>query len=122
MKVALALALAVLAACGGPDVVECDDGRICPRDSVCDDAHGACVQPEQVAACAGADDGDACAFQGNDGRCVDEVCLPQGCGDGFVDPPEECDGTETPTCEELGFTDGSASCTPSCIVDTSGCT
>lgn len=38
--------------------------------------------------CAGAEDGTEC---GDGRRCLDEVCAPPLCGDGFLDSGEECD-------------------------------
>ncbi|MFH1823167.1 MAG: fibronectin type III domain-containing protein [archaeon] len=45
------------------------------------------------------------------------------CGDGVVDPDEQCDGTNFAgqTCSDFGDTNGELSCTQACMVDTSGC-
>lgn len=46
------------------------------------------------------------------------------CGNGAVDPGEECDGTHLggATCASLGHAGGNLTCTPGCKLDTSGCT
>ncbi|MFH2007852.1 MAG: hypothetical protein ABI333_14815 [bacterium] len=45
------------------------------------------------------------------------------CGNGAADPAEECDGPALRdlTCELLGYHEGTLGCTPSCLLDTSGC-
>ncbi len=45
------------------------------------------------------------------------------CGDGFVDPGEECDGENlgTATCESLGFDTGTVSCDAECKRVTAAC-
>ncbi len=45
------------------------------------------------------------------------------CGNGTVDPGEQCDGTDlnATRCEDLGFPGGSLRCTSSCRFDTSQC-
>lgn len=45
------------------------------------------------------------------------------CGDGVINPGEECDGTALGgnTCESLGYTGGPLLCTPSCHFDTRAC-
>lgn len=46
------------------------------------------------------------------------------CGDGFIDPGEECEGSDLngQTCVTKGFASGALSCTSSCAFDTSACT
>jgi hypothetical protein len=49
---------------------------------------------------------------------------PQVCGDGYVDPGEQCDGAELAeaTCESLGFdAGGTLACTAACTFDTAAC-
>lgn len=43
------------------------------------------------------------------------------CGNGNLDPGEECDITTAAICSDYGYSQGSASCTASCTIDTSGC-
>ena len=46
------------------------------------------------------------------------------CGDGVIDPGEDCDGTNLggSTCSSLGFSGGTLSCNASCIFNTAACT
>ncbi len=46
------------------------------------------------------------------------------CGDGFIDPGEDCEGSDLggATCVSEGFTGGSLSCNASCVFVTSSCT
>lgn len=70
------------------------------------------------------DDGEGC----DDGNLVDEdaclgTCQRNVCGDGFVDPAvEACDILPSATCQSLGFTGGTITCTDTCTHDTSACT
>lgn len=45
------------------------------------------------------------------------------CGNGSVEPSEECDGTslDNQTCQSLGFSGGTLSCTDTCILDLTAC-
>ncbi len=45
------------------------------------------------------------------------------CGDGNVDPGEQCEGSNLAgkNCGSFGYNSGSLSCTSSCTIDTSGC-
>jgi cysteine-rich repeat protein len=45
------------------------------------------------------------------------------CGDGMLDPGEECDGADLggQTCQSLGYTSGMLACNGSCKLDKSGC-
>jgi cysteine-rich repeat protein len=54
---------------------------------------------------------------------VREACCPN-CGDGVIDPGEECDGVNLGgiTCEGLCYQGGVPSCTSRCAIDTSTCT
>jgi len=46
------------------------------------------------------------------------------CGNGNLDPGEQCDGSDLNglSCSELGFSGGTLSCTGSCVFNTNGCT
>jgi|GEM_PF-2960446 len=50
--------------------------------------------------------------------------IPPTCGNGSVDPAEQCDGADLAgeTCVSRGFTGGTLACTPSCTFDVSVCT
>jgi len=44
------------------------------------------------------------------------------CGNGIVEPGEECDGNDIPSCSDLGHTTGRTRCTDTCSIDESLCT
>ncbi len=85
----------VLASCVTSPSIACDDGRICPADTVCDDAHALCVAPEQVSACTGETDGAPCTAGPITGSCTGGVCLHAVCGDHIVEAGEACDDGNT---------------------------
>jgi cysteine-rich repeat protein len=92
VRLALAAALTLHAACIQPELVTCSDGLACAHGKACDEAHHSCVSPDQLTACASLPDFTSCTATGvPDGRCFDGVCLPRGCGNGFVEPEELCD-------------------------------
>ncbi len=91
MRYRLALTGIVLAGCVSSHSVVCGDGRTCPETDVCDDTHMLCVTPEQVSECSGMADGTACMLEPGVASCHDGVCLPSACGNGRVDPGEDCD-------------------------------
>jgi cysteine-rich repeat protein len=49
--------------------------------------------------------------------------VPPGCGDGDLDPDEQCDASlfGGKNCQFYGFSEGALVCTPECSVDASGC-
>ncbi len=57
--------------------------------------------------------------------CDDQVKVSEACGDGFVDPGEQCDGAELQgqTCATLGHYQvlGTLRCLPTCLYDLSEC-
>jgi len=61
---------------------------------------------------------DNCQFDTS--QCVDDT--PEVCGDGVIDPDEDCDGEELggQTCQGLGFEGGDLAC-QNCFFDTSAC-
>ncbi len=124
-RVTQVLVLCVLAACGGSEVETCD-GAVCPDGQACALAWGRCVEVEQLEACADLDDGTSCAYPDvPTGHCLDNVCVAASCGDGFFDPPENCEGDDLggATCLDLGFYDEPGlACQFSCYYDTSACT
>lgn len=108
------LVLAFAGACGDDDggnqnqvdaqvvdaqVFRCGNGVLEPGEE-CDDSNRI--------------DGDGCSYD----------CMFEGsCGNGIKELPEECDGTDgLPTCVQLGYLDGVATCNASCLVDDDGCT
>lgn len=54
---------------------------------------------------------------------VEITALVPGCGDGIIEPGEECDVSDFggETCQTQGFNRGSLICTASCTIDTSAC-
>ncbi len=116
--------------CVGSGEVDCDDGNVC-TDDACDPAKG-CVHATNSAAC---NDGNACTLVDtcvngsclgtgtpdcdDANPCTEDACVPPGgcqntpvipcCGDGQVDPPEECDD---------GNTAGGDGCDESCMEET----
>ena len=117
--------LLMTAACVGSDAVVCLDGRTCPAGSVCDEAGDRCLAPEQLTACAGVVDGQACRYQGIDAICIGGVCVPAHCGDNIVTGTEECDGNalgELDDCKDLGFYDSAPlACSAECRYDRAVC-
>ncbi|MCU0693828.1 MAG: hypothetical protein MUF54_20770 [Polyangiaceae bacterium] len=68
---------------------------------------------------AGTDGGDKCTFD-----CRLDTTHCGGCGNGFIDMGEECDGSNfagMATCADLEAGTGDLSCTDGCIFDLSGC-
>lgn len=53
---------------------------------------------------------------------VSDACTPR-CGNGLLEPPEICDGTEhgTATCDSLGMGGGTLTCTATCTFEFVGC-
>jgi cysteine-rich repeat protein len=47
--------------------------------------------------------------------------LAGSCGDGRIDEGEDCDGTLVPSCGDLGFSEGTTSCTSECKVVSRDC-
>lgn len=58
-----------------------------------------------------------------DWKLADEAGIPEDCGNGRVDPGEECDQTDLAgqSCQSLGYAGGPLACTPQCTRDVSGC-
>lgn len=94
VRIGIAIAM-LLSACIRSGSTTCEDGTICRDGTVCAPAgeHMLCVTPEQLAACDGAMEYDACGAD----RCypIDDglVCLAIGCGNFFTDTEEgeQCD-------------------------------
>ncbi|MFT3693607.1 MAG: hypothetical protein QM831_10740 [Kofleriaceae bacterium] len=123
MRTAALIALLLLG-CIETKTSRCADGRLCPRDQVCDDTHGLCVYPDQLG-CSTA--GSTCEISevAAGGECVDNVCIAQVCGDGLVTGDEACDGSGSVpgvgTCVDFSFDYGSLGCSSLCGAETSTC-
>ena len=92
---AACIAAGASAACVDAPVTQCTDW-LCPGDQVCAPSGGACVRPDQLAACDGAADGQACSYPGTPvGACFAGVCKPVGCGNSELEPGEACDDGNT---------------------------
>jgi cysteine-rich repeat protein len=91
------------AGCLGPTSVECG-ALICPAGSACTPAGDRCVSQYLLSACEGkAEEGSCTSLSTPAGVCRAGVCVVPLCGDGVVDPGEQCDhgalnGTAADTC------------------------
>ena len=65
---------------------------------------------------------EAWAGLADDGE-INASCGPPVCGNGIVEPGEDCDGVElgSETCVDLGFLSGTLACAVDCQFDTSAC-
>ena len=69
----------------------CADGTLCPTGFVCL-AGGGCADEAQLRACADLADDVACRVDGRGaGLCRDGACVVAICGDGKIQPGEDCD-------------------------------
>ncbi|HEY0255625.1 MAG TPA: DUF4215 domain-containing protein, partial [Kofleriaceae bacterium] len=116
----------------------CGD-RVCPEGDVCAPIPNSknsatpdlCVTPDALDQCEGVTDGAVC----DAGICHDGVCLPSECGNGYLDPGEQCDDhnqqsgdgcsadcTSTETCGN-GMRDGvkNEECDDGNLLDGDGC-
>src|SRR5437868_4983261 len=87
--------LALAAGCVGTDSVQCD-GWTCPPGTTCGSGTLRCINPEQLTACEGLADYTPCTAPSiQTGQCIDQVCVPAGCGNSKLDPGEVCDDGNT---------------------------
>jgi cysteine-rich repeat protein len=79
-----------LSSCVQSKLSVCGDAT-CPLGDVCA-AGGQCASPDDIAACDGQADGEACiASNGGTGACSGGACSTGSCGNGTVDGNELCD-------------------------------
>lgn len=125
MRALGAVFIVLVGACVESSQVTCGDGRVCPPGLVCDDVHAMCVRQQQIDDCTGVADETPCDAAGMAGRCRDNVCLAERCGDGFVSGSEQCDGSvpaELDDCTEHDYqTGGVVTCRTDCTFNLDGC-
>lgn len=91
----LVLSLVCGSGCLQSRTVPCGD-LICPIGTVCAPGAERCVLGEQLSACDGLLEGEACRFSTETGgTCTGGVCFVFRCGDGFRDGAEVCDDGNT---------------------------
>lgn len=54
---------------------------------------------------------------------IPQDAAPLGCGNGLLEPPEDCDSEDLAgeSCASLGYESGTLSCASNCVLDTSAC-
>jgi len=118
----LGLATFGVVGCIETETTQCAD-VLCSPDRRCIEVPGLgpqCLLPGQVEACEGKAEGESCTF-GLDAvhSCRDGVCREGGCGNGRMEPGEQCDGTDIPsTVCDFG---GQATCRSDCTIDDTTC-
>jgi cysteine-rich repeat protein len=101
--VLLLTGIATLAGCSlRSDLVDCGNGQLCPVGRTCVQLvapdEQVCASDDQLAACEGLLDDDACELDGEPASsCQGGVCLPIVCGNGRMDRGEACDDANTIT-------------------------
>lgn len=120
----------VVGACIQSESVVCGADQLCPAGTMC--RNDLCVDPAAVTACDGKADNASC---GDTAICHGGVCTPIECGNGFIDPGEQCDDhnqtagdgcsadcSSTETCGN-GVRDGNKfeECDDGNLVDGDGC-
>jgi cysteine-rich repeat protein len=113
----LVLGLAAAGGCGDDDGLNNnnnDPGDAQVPDAEISDCGNGVVEPGEECDDGNRLNGDGCSL----------TCEWEGsCGNGLQEPPEECDGTDgLPTCVQLGYLDGTSTCSASCLVMEDGCT
>src|SRR5262245_37738377 len=103
--------LCLLGACFSPGTVECASGALCPAGLNCVEGVDGCFTDDQLAACAGAAEGDSCMLGDLYGICRATVCIPATCGNTFIDPDEQCDD---------GDAQSGDGCSETCQLETCG--
>src|SRR4051812_47798998 len=98
----------LVAGCVSSNAEQCPDGTVCPVNSQCDlkdNGDYRCLSPASLAACDGVNEGENCTIELNPGSCRDGSCELWFCGDGFLTPGEQCDGTDLgdATCTDFGY-------------------
>lgn len=126
MRVLVLLWVVFGAGCLETNAVDCANGETCPNGKECDLVHSACVLPDQLKSCVGVENGMPCRIEvDGDGICDKEVCIVEGCGDGYIRGGEQCDGEVVPEdadCLDLNFyVSRKPTCTADCTFDKNSC-
>ncbi len=125
-KLTILVTLAGLVGCLDSRSVLCGSGFVCPEGTTCSHLttpdQDVCATSEQIAACVGLAEGDACTFaEAPPSWCHDGVCVATVCGNGRLDLGEVCDDGNTESGD--GTCSGDCASTEACgngIVDPLG--
>ncbi|HEY4176448.1 MAG TPA: hypothetical protein VGM90_06440 [Kofleriaceae bacterium] len=112
-----------LSACLSPNLVPCGD-TLCPPDTVCLPDVERCVTQNALDACGALADGAECTVDDTIGVCQDRVCTTARCGDGLIEPGEDCEGgiPSGADCGYFGYYRGELTCGNTCRFDATACT
>ncbi len=127
----IALLCVIVAGCLQPDLVECGD-LACPTGTMCiagecsvDRCGDGVLDPGETCDCgsSSASLAQGCATPNSDAVTAQcDLSCTRRCGDGAVTGSEQCDGPTVPvTCTQLGYYEGSPSCTAGCALDQATC-
>ncbi len=100
-------------ACFDTKTIRCGGGLRCPPGSVCVEGARQCATPsteEAVLACVGLFEGESCELSAELSVCRDGLCTPSTCGNQYIDPNEQCDGTPV----------GGYECSSDCLLEVCG--
>jgi hypothetical protein len=120
---AFVLGLAVAAGCGEDAVAGDADGGT----DVADEAGDTADVPDEAAeddAGTDAEDSETAADAPPDDTAAEDGDVPETCGNGTLDPGEDCDGTELGGADcaaAAGLAEGTLACDAACAFDVSGC-
>lgn len=122
-----ALVFGVMDALEQTPIAQAGDGLVFPGEQCDTDGSGGLVGPGNMQ-CANVLPGSMGNLGCHPNRQLDfsGCTLPLSknvCGNGFPEPPEQCDGTTIPVgCTDIGYTGGTVACAGNCTLDVSGCT
>jgi len=118
--------LAAMVSCGvSPELQQCDNIS-CPSSTRChisSAGQAACIEPELSQLCSDAVNGSECSYRGSRGLCDNNACILSRCGNGALEPGEECDQQlfASASCVSNGYTDGSLVCDEFCQISFEDC-
>ncbi len=99
--------------CFDTKTVRCEGGLRCPPGSVCVEGAHQCATPsteEAVLACVGLFEGESCELSAELSVCRGGLCTLSTCGNQYIDPNEQCDGTPV----------GGYECSSDCLLEVCG--